>query len=189
MIYTIHPDSLIKKKNNMDSSAEIFCPICKLKNDASAIFCVHCQSPLSTHQVSKQTVALNGKNTKIFEAQDLQKDIGIPKKGIAIRHQESGQQICIEEANHFLLGRKTDEQPEQIVDLNPYGAYGMGVSRHHAAIQKTPSGYTLADLGSTNGTWLDDEQLTPNKPTILTSGAHIRLGKMQLSVLFSTKKK
>lgn len=168
----------------MDNSLEIFCPVCKMKNEASAIFCVQCQSPLSTHEVSKKTTKLMGGDTKMFDTDEIYEDIGIPKKGIAIVHQESGQQIGLELANKFFLGRKTEEVREALLDLSPFGAYGLGVSRHHASVQKTRSGYTLTDLNSTNGTWVDNEQLQPNQAYPISSGAHIRLGKMQIIVLF-----
>lgn len=50
------------------------------------------------------------------------------------------------------------------------------VSRHHAAITREAGQYYIEDLGSLNGTWLNDVRLKPNQSTPLTSGSEIRLG-------------
>jgi pSer/pThr/pTyr-binding forkhead associated (FHA) protein len=47
------------------------------------------------------------------------------------------------------------------------------VSRHHAQVRLLPSGAIIEDLDSTNGTWLNGEQLT--EPRLLSSGDQIRL--------------
>lgn len=47
------------------------------------------------------------------------------------------------------------------------------VSRHHAQIRLLPSGAIVEDLDSTNGTWLNGEQLT--EPRLLSPGDQIRL--------------
>jgi pSer/pThr/pTyr-binding forkhead associated (FHA) protein len=47
------------------------------------------------------------------------------------------------------------------------------VSRHHAQIRFSESGVVIEDLGSTNGTWLNDRQLTEPRP--LSSGDLVRL--------------
>jgi len=45
-------------------------------------------------------------------------------------------------------------------------------------------GYEILDLDSANGTWLNNERLTPHKHYPLTSGSHLRLGGMHLFVLY-----
>ncbi len=50
------------------------------------------------------------------------------------------------------------------------------VSRHHAAITRQDGQYYIEDLGSLNGTWVNDARLKPNQSTPLISGSEIRLG-------------
>jgi phage tail-like protein len=50
------------------------------------------------------------------------------------------------------------------------------VSRHHAELQMTPEGVLLTDLGSSNGTFIDDVQLLAHQPRMLTDGARFRIG-------------
>ncbi|MEU8262436.1 FHA domain-containing protein [Micromonospora sp. NPDC048999] len=52
------------------------------------------------------------------------------------------------------------------------------VSRRHATVQLTADGVCLTDLGSTNGTWLNDQRLTDSIQ--LTDGDVVRLGRTDL---------
>ncbi|MCU0520667.1 MAG: FHA domain-containing protein [Anaerolineae bacterium] len=47
------------------------------------------------------------------------------------------------------------------------------VSRHHAQIRLTPGGAVIEDIGSTNGTWVNDRRLV--EPQALANGDRIRL--------------
>lgn len=49
----------------------------------------------------------------------------------------------------------------------------LSVSRHHARLQPTLGSFALEDLGSTNGTWVNGEQLT--RPCVLATGDIIQL--------------
>ncbi len=50
------------------------------------------------------------------------------------------------------------------------------VSRYHAQVLKQPDGYVLQDIGSANGTYLNDELLLAHQPRDLKDGCLIRLG-------------
>lgn len=50
------------------------------------------------------------------------------------------------------------------------------VSRYHAAVERTEEGYTVSDLDSTAGTYVDGERLTPNVPRALTRGCRVSFG-------------
>jgi pSer/pThr/pTyr-binding forkhead associated (FHA) protein len=55
------------------------------------------------------------------------------------------------------------------------------VSRQHARILPTPSGFDVEDLGSTNGTWLNDKQITDRRP--LNNGDQLMIGDIPLRVV------
>lgn len=84
------------------------------------------------------------------------------------------------------LGRKSVAIGPLDVDLSPYGAYGMGVSRNHAEIRRSVTGEAieLRDLGSSNGTFYNDERLTWHGKQRLAHGDEFRLGDMKIRVLF-----
>src|SRR5262245_55666686 len=53
-----------------------------------------------------------------------------------------------------------------------------GISREHARIERLPSGqYTLRDMGSANGTYVNDE---PVKSALIYSADVVRIGKFSL---------
>ena len=52
-----------------------------------------------------------------------------------------------------------------------------GISRHHARIERTPGGYTVEDLGSANGTFLNDQ---PVKRGFIGHDDVVQIGKFAL---------
>ncbi len=59
------------------------------------------------------------------------------------------------------------------------------VSGRHFQIQRAGDGYTLADLGSTNGTRINNMPLPPNQPTPIRDNDIIRIGKDEYGVSIS----
>jgi pSer/pThr/pTyr-binding forkhead associated (FHA) protein len=90
--------------------------------------------------------------------------------------------IFIKPSEEYLLGRYEDING---LNLAPYGALERGVSRVHAALRRGDEMLYLVDLGSTNGTFLNEQALTPNQPRILRSGDQIRLGQFVMHIYFS----
>ncbi len=62
------------------------------------------------------------------------------------------------------------------VDLSPFDARTTGVSRRHAILRYASGQWTLTDLGSANGTFVNDKALAPHTPTVLPEGSIVRLG-------------
>ncbi|NES15599.1 FHA domain-containing protein [Micromonospora sp. PPF5-17] len=52
------------------------------------------------------------------------------------------------------------------------------LSRRHATVQLTAEGVSLTDLGSTNGTWLNDRRISGSVP--LADGDVVRVGRTEL---------
>ncbi|MGW5672410.1 FHA domain-containing protein [Micromonospora sp. NPDC003776] len=52
------------------------------------------------------------------------------------------------------------------------------LSRRHATVQSTAEGVWLTDLGSTNGTWLNDRRISGGVP--LADGDVVRVGRTEL---------
>jgi hypothetical protein len=83
-----------------------------------------------------------------------------------------------------VLGRTMEQDRSNTVDLSPYRAYALGVSRNHAALTYTPGGLTIKDLGSANGTWLNGMRLSGFLPYLLTDGDQIQLGCLLLTLRY-----
>lgn len=71
------------------------------------------------------------------------------------------------------------------VNLSSFHAHHRGVSRTHARITLHGSRMSVTDLGSTNGTYVNNEKLAPNTAYPLKSGDELRLGFLALSIHLS----
>ena len=83
--------------------------------------------------------------------------------------------------DEVLIGRvKPEVTPAPDVDLVPHGGDRMGVSRHHARMLQGSGGWVLEDLESTNGTFLNGEQVSPGQQVRVRPGDLIRFGTLTL---------
>jgi serine/threonine-protein kinase len=81
----------------------------------------------------------------------------------------------------ILLGRTDPHAPRQPeVDLELYGGAQAGVSRRHARLLRRLEGWLLEDLHSTNGTFLNNAPVPPERPVRVRSGDVIRCGQLTL---------
>jgi hypothetical protein len=92
--------------------------------------------------------------------------------------------ILVEGQNPIILGRNVFGEDSPTIDLTNYHGRLLGVSRHHAAIHVADDSYTVEDLNSSNGTWLNDERLQPHELCGLHNGDMIRLGQLVLFIHF-----
>ena len=60
-------------------------------------------------------------------------------------------------------------------DLNDYCIKSPAVSRKHAEIIGDNGSYYIVDLGSTNGTYVDDQKIEPGMKVILRNNSQIRI--------------
>ena len=59
-----------------------------------------------------------------------------------------------------------------------------GISRVHASLRQTDNGYQITDLGSSNGTWLENDRLIPKIPYDVESGDRVRIGRLNMLVFY-----
>jgi pSer/pThr/pTyr-binding forkhead associated (FHA) protein len=111
----------------------------------------------------------------------------IPENGMAIYRANFMYPFAVRADKDFIIGRKSEEAPEGILDLAPLEGYIMGVSKQHVRIQGVGNGYQITDLGSTNGTWVNDVRLTANQPAVLPNAARVRMGRMELYFIYRLK--
>jgi hypothetical protein len=80
----------------------------------------------------------------------------------------------------MLIGRRSE--PEALVpdlDLAFYDPNAY-VSRRHATITRNGRRYEITDLGSDNGTFVNDARLPAHKARVLRNGDRIRVGRIVL---------
>jgi serine/threonine protein kinase len=94
----------------------------------------------------------------------------------------TGARISLPKVEEVLVGRidpHTTLSPD--VDLGEHGGSMAGVSRNHARLLRFPEGWLLEDLNSTNGTFVNQVQLTPGQPVRIRTGDIIRCGQLLLT--------
>jgi hypothetical protein len=95
--------------------------------------------------------------------------------------------IAVDVANQVSVGR-TDLTEGYVpgIDLGPYGAQDMGVSRRHAMIYVVDgtegSELHIRDLSSTNGTRVNGFVLKPEQPYKLSDGDEVDFGQLRISL-------
>ena len=173
----------------MSVSAKI-CPVCQSSNDIEAIHCIHCGaaldgSPGDAEHRTKTTdmQALTPEMIREWISKNT-KEAAIPDTGIAFYVDGHSMPAYMDLKDEFILGRKVGTTAELLLDLAPFAGYSLGVSRRHVLVRRKGGGYEIRDLGSVNGTWLNEERLVPYQSYPLPSGSHLRLGRMRVLVLY-----
>jgi hypothetical protein len=165
------------------SIADQLCMNCKTPYNTSELYCSTCGYILP-HTFSGSTVYLEKKQSK---AVDLQWGTGYfhQRAQLFLRLADSQQLIKVPLAKSLVvLGRGSDTD-EAHVDLTPYGAFSLGVSRRHVCVYRMEDELLIADMESANGTYLNRTRLVPGERHILRNRAVLQLGQMVLRVQFA----
>jgi pSer/pThr/pTyr-binding forkhead associated (FHA) protein len=88
----------------------------------------------------------------------------------------------------FTIGRSDADRnyvPE--IDLTEYEGQSRGVSRKHAKLTAKDNRVMIQDLGSANGTFLNNQRLEPLLDYRLNHGDVLKLGQLELQVNFVVK--
>jgi serine/threonine protein kinase len=134
-----------------EQPTEHTCMVCGAKNQLKAHFCGRCGASLAGRPAGK--IQVLGPNGVLWERRILE--------------------------NPFNIGRRSLSRqifPHLDLTYNDPAAY---VSRQHARILADAGGYFVEDLGSANGTFLNDRRLPGGVPTRLRNGDRVRIGKVQ----------
>lgn len=155
--------------------------------------CRRCGHPLRSGELACPNCGLvvGSKETDLIQEPPILPPPGPQQTGEAIASQEKP--IAFELDGHILnltiqetliVGRIAPGEPPPDVDLAPYGAEQHGVSRRHLRISRRGSLIYIADLNSTNKTFLNGRRLIPDGDRLVRSGDEIRLGRLKIRVRF-----
>ena len=75
------------------------------------------------------------------------------------RLRSSAETIEVQIEKEILLGRGQSSDSVQAIDLSPYNAEKLGVSRRHAMVRTHEKNLIVRDLQSTNGTFINGYRL------------------------------
>jgi pSer/pThr/pTyr-binding forkhead associated (FHA) protein len=161
-----------------------FCPFCQRKNKPDAVRCAHCGVLLVAHKPGAYTtvgitVPAPEPSEKPLSCADR---IGeLPPDSFALFIMEFEEPIILKNHPKIVIGRDDQMSGEEMaLDMTRYGDLSLGISRRHAQIRYADGIYVLEDLGSTNGTWLNRQRLTPGQIYPLHNDDLLWLGPLKL---------
>jgi pSer/pThr/pTyr-binding forkhead associated (FHA) protein len=113
-------------------------------------------------------------------------DIGVLRPWrIGLLIKQIGLKIIADITETITIGRSTtDIIPPPFIDLRPFGAEALGVSRKHLHISLEGDTLYIEDNRSANGTFLNGQKLEPNARHAVRHGDEISLGLMEIEVEF-----
>jgi pSer/pThr/pTyr-binding forkhead associated (FHA) protein len=153
------------------------CPNCRFQNPSDAVRCSQCGTLLMDKGI--ETARLKDLASD-FQSPEPSSGIELRPGMLALYIMGEKNPILLDGQQTATLGRMVFGEPAPTVDLTDYHGRLLGVSRLHAAIHPGDNGFTLEDLGSSNGTWLNDNRVPANESVPLHSGDLIRLGQLVL---------
>ena len=126
-----------------------------------------------------------------FKPEDLKRvrSVGeaLVHEACAITLNIGSETMVLPNAESVVLGRDTmiASGPQRVADLSPYGAHVCGVSHLHLKVMRKNNMIYVADLGSTNGTFLNGVRLMPKQERVLRNGDELILGRLCARVKFN----
>jgi hypothetical protein len=166
----------------------IDCPNCGNKEMPGALFCKECGTQLVNISRDPTLAIPSSLSDQLHEqlveveAQDV--PLTPEDASLSLFLTDIGEVIPLEGLSEYTIGRSSEDQPIlPDIDLAPYHAYEYGISRLHASIKINAPYAFLIDFGSANGTQLNGQKISPNKPYPITHGDIIMLGEMKIQLL------
>lgn len=157
------------------------CKFCGHEKLEGEVFCTQCgkddqgRAPIVTKAVDADIDQSD--TTEMFGP-------ALMHKTITLAIGEARLNVDIQE--QIILGRADASNPEPPdLDLIPYDAVDKGVSRRHARIERQRNTLFIVDMGSANGTFINDRRLPSNQPSVVRSGDEIRLARLAIQIYFT----
>ena len=165
------------------------CNNCQSKQFDGTIFCAECGASL-VPAIRRETTMSLGRHGPAGDVAPPPISVPAPTPvsggpKITLQIMNSGRRINLDIGDDLLIGRKDNARgifPD--VDLGLDGGYDAGVSRRHAILAHKKAVYTVEDLGSSNGTFVNGRRLAPQTPTSIEHGDELKCGTLLIRVEF-----
>lgn len=164
------------------------CPRCETQNEIEAVKCANCGLDFSGRNVRFTTVHTE----KTVALEQIEKTAQPPDVDIAKLNKNAlyfyldgyEEPIVVRDAREIVLGRQASNSKVPTIDLQPYQAYILGVSRNHAKVTRTGDTFYVEDLGSANGTRLNGSPLASYQQYAFQSGDQFEIGSLLCWVFY-----
>jgi len=176
-------------------SGNIQCPSCKEQIDDDSRYCDQCGEQILICSVcgrtgkgkrcifdGKEMIPAGSAGQQSAQTAQINQPSPVPASASAgdkIKLSSHSHEINIEVPDGGIIGRKN----------GPFAGVFSGfphVSGTHCKFLKTDGMWYVQDMGSTNGTFLNNNRLDPNIPVLLQNDAKIKVADVELSINFGT---
>ena len=156
----------------------MFCTQCGTRNPEGARFCANCGAALFAADDTPTTTISLPQDVDSEIDSDVTAPVEELREGTAMLVVRRGPNA----GSRFLLDKDVvtaGRHPESDIFLDD-----ITVSRRHAEIRRTPTGFTVHDVGSLNGTYVNRERVEDDE---LTNGDELQVGKFKLVFFAGTR--
>lgn len=160
----------------------IICVVCRKPNPLGTTWCKKCRSRLRIFDTMRLSDHAPVHPRKIGPYPD-----NLPPRSLALRFMGNRAPLLVRVDDEVVLGRAMPNSADRLVDLSAHRAALLGVSRQHALITRRGRTFTLEDLRSTNGTWVNGSRVVPGLPHTLENGDQLQLGELILYVALAPR--
>ncbi len=147
-----------------------YCPECGFQSPASANYCPRCGALLTTDTGAETTMSFDLESGADELDESLAATLGGPALVVRSGGGMAGQTFQ-PEAGRTLIGRS----PECEIFLDD-----VTVSRRHAELERVGDTFTIRDLGSLNGTYVNRRRI---ESAVLENDDEVQIGKYRLTFL------
>ena len=153
--------------------SHVYCPECGFQNPAAANFCSKCGARLNKDEADEQTMTFTPDDMTDDPAAALQ---DLPSKGPALVVRSGGGRAG---ESFFPSGERTliGRSPDCDVFLDD-----VTVSRKHAELLRDGERFTVKDLGSLNGTFVNRRRIETEEVEV-EDDDELQIGKYRLTFL------
>ncbi len=155
---------------------DVFCNNCGHRNTAGSNFCSSCGQALERPDADEGTI------TFTLDAQPPGEEISVDLAEIApggvlvaTRGPNAGSEFALE---HVIT--TAGRHPDSDIFLDD-----VTVSRRHVQVERTASGYVVRDVGSLNGTYVNQGRIEADTP--IENGDEVQVGRFKLVFVAGTE--
>jgi pSer/pThr/pTyr-binding forkhead associated (FHA) protein len=149
--------------------ADIFCNNCGHRNSTGSNFCSSCGHPLERVSDDPSTITFSLDQQPGGEEISVELDeLGPGGVLVATRGPNAGSEFALQQVI-TTAGR----HPDSDIFLDD-----VTVSRRHAEVERISNGYVVRDVGSLNGTYVNQGRIEGDTP--LTNGDEVQVGRFKL---------
>jgi hypothetical protein len=161
----------------------IVCSKCNSSEILGSLFCSECGAQLDT-SAGSPTDSFDSPIEGDNEVLEIPAPVAVTHSRVTLYFSDYDVAIQFDEEKEYSIGRISEGQlvlPD--IDLSQMEGFENGISRVHASLRVEDKSITVQDLGSSNGSMLNEKKLIPHLPYEINDMDVLIFGKLIASVM------